>query len=192
VPDAEEDLDPSQLPIKTRSLLIRQFVQDDAGALLALSHEDTLRTWLPNQVYADAAHAASVLEFLIGAYSTPADPRYGPYVLAIEQRIDRALIGHVGFSPVDGDVEIGFAIGQTYQRRGFATEAIVAACRWAIDVFTLQKIVGITSVANTASRRALLRAKFEHEGERVMRFQGTDQTVSMYTLSGHSGPMVGA
>lgn len=176
-----------QLPLRTRSLLIRPFVPGDVETLLALSQEDTLRTWLPSQVYRDATHTASVLEFLIGEYSHSADPRRGPYVLAIEYRADRVLIGHVGLSPLDDDVEIGFAIGQHHQRRGLASEAVEAVTRWAFEMFALDRIVGITAVANTASRRALVRAHFTHQEDTMMKFQGTDQTVSVYELSRGSG-----
>lgn len=181
-----------RLPIQTRSLLLRQFCLEDAGNILALSHEETSRTWLPSQVYRDHAHAVSALEYLMGQYSTPANPRHGPYVLAIEHRVDRALIGHVGFSPFADDVEIGFAIGQEHQGRGLATEAIVAASRWAFQAFELDRILGIAAAANFASKRVLVRAHFAHQGDQVMRFQGAEQPVSVYALSGSSGHERGA
>jgi ribosomal-protein-alanine N-acetyltransferase len=124
-----------------------------------------------------------VLEFLVSQYAAPADPRRGASVLAIEHRSDGMLIGHVGLSPFDDDVEIGFAIAQGYQGRGLATEAIVAASRWAFETFGLARILGITSVANLASKGALTRAGFKHLGDRVMTFQGTEQSVSVYALS---------
>lgn len=149
-----------------------------------LSNEKTSRVWLPSQVYEDDAHATAVLEHLISHYSTPGNPRRGPYVLAIEHRVDRRLIGHVGFSPLDDDVEIGFAIAQDYQKQGLATEAIVAASRWAFEAFELDRILGITSATNIASKRALARARFAHEGDRVMQFQGDEQPVSVHALYG--------
>lgn len=184
-------MSPSDLPLETRSLYIRHFHHEDVDRLLALSHEDSLRAWLPSQVYSDTAHAASVLEYLISAYSNAAGPRCGPYVLALEHRTDRALIGHVGFSPMGDDVEIGFAIGQNYQRRGLASEAIVAATRWTLEVFALDKVIAITAVANTASRQALVRSQFAHQGDRLFTFQGTQQMVSVYELSRGSDPALG-
>ena len=180
------------LPLDTRSLLIRQVVLDDARDLLVLSNEQMFRAWLPSQVYSDESHARSALEFLIGQYSTPANPRQGAYVLVIEHKADRTLIGHVGLSPIDDDVEIGFAIAQRYQGHGLAVEAIVAASRWAFETFGLDRILSITSSANIASKRALVRAEFAHQGDKVMRFQGTEQSVSVYALSALSGPEVGA
>jgi len=172
----------NQLPLETRSLLLRQFVPGDAAAALILSQEESARAELPSQVYRDLDHAISELEFLMSQYSTPGDPRHGPYVLAIEHRASSSLIGHVGFSSLDEDVEIGFSIAEKYQRRGFASEAIVAASRWAFEAFALDRILGIASATNLASRRTLERARFVHEGDRAMRFQGIEKEVSVYAL----------
>ena len=172
-----------QLPLETRSLLLRHFVMEDAVALHALSDEETSRTWLPSQVYRDHAHACSVLASLIGHYSNPGNPAEGPFVLGIEHRTEGTLIGHVGFSPLDDDVEIGFSIAERFQRQGLATEAIGAASRWAFRTFGLKRILGVASAANIASMRTLRRAAFVHEEDRVMNFQGNEEDVRVYVLS---------
>ena len=176
-------MEPCERTIETKSLRIRPFAEQDAQVVYALSNEGAARKWLPSQVYRDCAHALSRLEFLIRQYSSPGDPRLGPYVLAVEHRADAALIGHVGFSPLGEEVEIGFSIAQAYQRQGFATEAIVAGSLWAIRTFALDRILGITSAENAASRRSLERARFVHERNRTMPFQGTEQEVCVYLLS---------
>jgi RimJ/RimL family protein N-acetyltransferase len=170
------------LPLNTPSLSIRPFVVEDAGEIFRLSHEAAYRTWLPNQVYNDASEARKVIEFLMAKYSDPGNPRLGPYVLAIEHRMDRTLIGHVGFSPFDGDVEIGFAIAERFQGRGLATEAVVAASQWALDTFALDRILGIASAVNIASKKTLIRARFAHQKDCLMPFQGMEQNVAMYVL----------
>jgi len=173
----------NQLPLETRSLLLRHFVMEDAVALHTLSDEESSRTWLPSQVYRDHAHACSVLESLIRAYSAPGNPTKGPYVLGIEDRSDSTLIGHVGFSPFGNEVEVGFAIAERSQRQGLAAEAIGAASGWVFRTFGLKKILGITSAANIASMRTLRRAGFVHEEDRVMTFQGREEDVCVYVLS---------
>ena len=86
----------------------------------------------------------------------------------------------MGFSPFEKEVEIGFAIGQMYQRRGLATEAVVAGTRWALDTFGLKRILGIAAVANQASSRTLEKAGFLRQRDCPMMFQGTEQMVSVY------------
>jgi RimJ/RimL family protein N-acetyltransferase len=171
---------PAGLPLRTRSLIVRPFVPGDAARLFALSREATLRTWIPSQVYRDETHAASVLEYLIGQFAAPAEPRLGPYVLGVELRAGGELIGHVGLSPFEGDVEIGYAIAERYQGRGLATEAVEAVSRWALATFALARILGITAAANVASQRTLVRAGYTAAGERRMIFQGEQQDVRVY------------
>jgi len=168
--------------IETKVLVLRPFELGDTAAVHRLSNERSSRQWLPSQVYADEAEAREGLGFLIDQYTAPADPRRGAYVLAVDHRDDGTLIGHVGLSPFEGDVEIGFAVAEAYQHQGLAVEAVVAACGWAFGRFGLPRILAITARSNGGSRKVLARAGFEHQVDRVMCFQGTDQTVSVYYL----------
>jgi ribosomal-protein-alanine N-acetyltransferase len=170
--------------IETEALVLRPFELGDAPAVYALSNEPAARQWLPSQVYADEVAARGVLKFLIEQYAAPADPRRGPYVLAIDHRSDGTLIGHVGLSPFEDDVEVGFAVAEAYQRQGLAVEAVIAACRWALGRFGLPRILAIAAQSNLGSRKVLARAGFKHQADRVMCFQATEQAVSVYCLSG--------
>ena len=148
-----------------------------------MSHEEGIRAWLPSQVYRDEAHAASVLAFLISQYSVPADPAVGPYVLGVQLRSTGELVGHVGLSPLGKAVEVGFAIENSRQRKGIATEAVRAVCHWASDVFLLETILGITAAQNVASQGVLLRAGFTWRKDEVMRFQGLERPVMFFAFS---------
>ena len=81
-------------------------------------------------------------------------------------------------------MSVGFAIAEAYQRQGLAVDALIAACRWAFSTFGLPRILAITAQSNRGSRKVLARAGFGHQEDRVMCFQGTEQTVSVYYLSG--------
>jgi len=170
--------------IETEALVLRPFELGDAATAYALSNEPASRQWLPSQVFADEVEARGVLKFLIDQYAAPADPRHGPYVLAVDHRSDGTLLGHVGLSPCEGDVEVGFAVAEAHQRQGLAVEAVIAACRWAFGRFGLPRILAIAAQSNQGSRKVLARAGFEHEVDRVMCFQATEQAVSVYYLSG--------
>lgn len=179
-----------QLPIETASLTLRAFVPEDAPKAFRMSQEDGMRTWLPSQVYRDEAHAASVLASLIAHYSVPGDPRIGPYVLAVEVRSSGAFVGHVGFSPLLGAVEVGFFIEGAHRRKGFATEAVRVACEWAADAFSIATILGVTASRNSASQGVLLRAGFAWQNEEVMCFQGLAQPVIFFALARMSKPAI--
>ncbi|HEX7878969.1 MAG TPA: GNAT family N-acetyltransferase [Candidatus Eisenbacteria bacterium] len=167
-------------PITTPSLILRPFTPDDTPDMWRLSQEEAYRLWLSNQVYGDPAEMASVMSYLIAQYESPGDPRQGPFVFAIEYAPDRTLIGHVGFSRLDDEVEVGFSIGEAHQRRGLATEAVAAASSQVLRALGLERIIGVTAVANTASRRTLVRAGYSWERDREMNFQGVVQTVNVY------------
>ncbi len=144
--------------IATARLVLRPFVLADVPAIFALSLEDGMRRWIPDQVYADEAEADRVLRALIAFTDQPPCPARQPYVLAIAH--DDAVIGHVGLSPARGSVEIGYAIAARLHGRGLATEAVAAASRWALDQLALPEILGVVATDNAPSRRVLDKAGF--------------------------------
>jgi RimJ/RimL family protein N-acetyltransferase len=168
------------LPINTPSLRLRHIVVEEAARMMELNGEPTTRRWLPSHVYADMSEARSRMHYLIACYSSPGDPRLGPYVLAVEHLASGALLGHVGFSPFDGAVEVSYAIAEYARRRGFGGEALLHACKWAAESFDLPSILAITETENGPSRRTLERAAFVHHKDIVMRFQGKAEPVSHY------------
>ena len=169
-----------QPPLHTPALVLRHFVAADAPEVMRLNGEGSTRRWLPSRVYADLAQAEAAVGYLIRSYASPGDPRIGPYVLGIEQRTTARLLGHVGFSPLDDDVEVSYAIAETARGYGYGAEALSHACNWIAGAFALRRLVAATAAANAASRRVLERAGFVHQRDEVMRFQGIDQGVSRY------------
>lgn len=153
--------------IRTPSLALRHFCVSDARDILRLSREESLRTWIPDQVYRDEHDATEVLRYLI-AQCAAAAPRSSPYVLAACLAASGELVGHVGFSPCGPDVEVGYAIAMAHQRRGLATECLHTAVPWALARFGLSSVIGVVAVDNVASCRALERAGFALERERSL------------------------
>jgi RimJ/RimL family protein N-acetyltransferase len=147
---------------------------------MVLNAESSTRRWLPSHVYPTLEDASSRLRFLISCYSEPGHPRRGPYVLAVEHRHEDRLLGHVGFSPFDDEVEVSYAIAESSRGRGYGTEALVHACNWIVDAFAVPWVLAITESANVDSCRLLDRASFVRVREEVMLFQGREQLVSRY------------
>ena len=148
--------------------------------MMGLNGEPSTRRWLPSHVYPNMNAASSRMRYLISCYSSPGDPRLGPYVLAVEHLASGALLGHVGFSPLDNEVEVSYAIAEGSRGRGYGSEGLLYACQWAAEKFNLPSILAITESENTPSRRTLERAAFVHAEDTVMSFQGSQQTVSRY------------
>jgi RimJ/RimL family protein N-acetyltransferase len=168
------------LPLETASLRLRHIVPSDAPLFMELNAEPSTRRWLPSHVYPSLDDALSRLRYLIACYSAPGHPRLGPYVLAIEHKDDGSLLGHVGFSPFDDDVEVSYAIAESSRGRGYGAEVLVRACRWLADEFAVPRVLALTESANVSSCRLLLRASFALVEEGVLMFQGQEQLVSRY------------
>jgi RimJ/RimL family protein N-acetyltransferase len=168
------------LPIISASLRIRHIVVEEAARMMELNGEPTTKRWLPSHVYADVSEATSRMQYLISCYSSPGDPRLGPYVLAVEHLASGELLGHVGFSPFHSEVEISYAIAERSRRRGYGAEALLRACQWAAETFDLSSILAITETENEPSRCTLERAQFVHDRDIVMKFQGREESVSRY------------
>jgi RimJ/RimL family protein N-acetyltransferase len=180
------------LPIATPSLRLRPFVLEDAQRFMALNGEPTTRRWLPSHVHATPEDAVSAVGFLVSSFSSPGDPRLGAYVLAVEHGRTGELLGHVGFSPLDDEVEVSFAIAEAARGHGYGAEALLHACTWVADNFGLEGIVAVTATENAASRRTLERARFAHERDEIMQFQGGTEFVSRYGWHPPSGHGCGA
>lgn len=137
-------------------------------------------TWLPDQVYDTEEAACSVLRQLVGCYEDPGTPSLGPYVLAIALRDASTVIGHVGCSPIRGEVEVGYAIGDAYQGQGYATEAVDAASRWVCESFGIATVMAYVAADNLASYRVLERVGFTLVEQAQRSLHGTTRLVRSY------------
>ena len=144
--------------LSTARLTLRPFTIADVSKIYALSREEGIRRWIPDQVYRDEAHAEEVLRALWTWTAAAPAPAQTPYVLGIEH--DGVLVGHVGLSPCRGSVEIGYAIESRLQGRGMATEVVTAMTAWALRDLDLPEVLGVVGVDNTPSRRVLEKAGF--------------------------------
>jgi RimJ/RimL family protein N-acetyltransferase len=106
-----------------------------------------------------------------------ADPNLGGWTTWYWiQRRPRVIIGISGFKsrPVDGAVEIGYTCLEKFQRRGLATEAIVAMVSWAF-ASGVAIVFAETLPELIASQRVLLKNGFKFTGASsepgVMRFE---------------------
>jgi ribosomal-protein-alanine N-acetyltransferase len=151
--------------LATSRLLLRTFTLADVPKLFVMSAEEGMRRWIPDQVYRDVQHAEQVARALMAYTELVPHPRTRPYVLGIEHEETGSLIGHVGFSPARGSVEIGYAVEEQYQGTGVATEAVMAMSGWGLGALGLPDVLGIVAVDNAPSRRVLEKAGFVRIGE---------------------------
>jgi RimJ/RimL family protein N-acetyltransferase len=169
--------------VDTGALFLRHLTLDDTAVMLRLSQEQGMRAWIPNQVYADEAHALEVLHFLSSQYTPSANPRHTPYVLGVCLSASHELIGHVGFSPCEYGVEVGYAIGDAHQNRGYAKQAVFAATTWALFRFGLPFIYAIVAAENVRSCRVVESCRFQLLAVIQRKLHGVERLVRIYRLS---------
>lgn len=92
----------------------------------------------------------------------------------VVHQADGAVIGIVAFKglPIDGRTDVGYSIVGSYQRQGYATEAVQSIVEWAFADERVERVVGETMPGLVPSIKVMERLGFE--------FVGSDQT-------GHGG-----
>ena len=136
---------------ETERLLMRAFEPKDVAAFYQLaSHPEVIRyTGEPACESLEAAAAA------IAAYPDWTDPGYGRW--ATIYKPEGRIIGFAGLKYLDDleEVDLGYRFLPEYWGRGLATEASRACLRYGFGALELERIIGLTDPANTASMRVL-------------------------------------
>ncbi len=143
--------------VETSRLVLRRFCRDDLPAMRRLHRDHATMATLGGPLADDATSDRSV-EWSDGRFQTPPMGHF-----AIERRDDRAVLGWVGFSPLDvgvdlpSDVQIGWRLHRDYWGRGYATEAARAVIDHYVAEGSVSRVVAITAVTNQRSRRLMER-----------------------------------
>ncbi len=109
--------------------------------------------------------AKEILEFLISKYANNSQNIHYPYVMGVEIKDTKILIGHVGLSEIAEGIEIGYAIGEAYQKNGYGSEAVKAYTDWAREQLNLSTIYGVVKSDNIASCKTLEKTGFLYQKE---------------------------
>ena len=148
--------------LETNNLYLREFTIDDTDQIYELSLEEGMKKWLPDQVYDSKEEASQILNFLISQYDSIIEPNKSPYVLGLELKENNELIGHIGLSPYQDVIEIGYAVGEKYQGFGYATEAVNTFSNWVLNNIDIDYIWGIVAQNNKASIKVLKKAGYTY------------------------------
>lgn len=79
----------------------------------------------------------------------------------IREESTASVVGSIGFLPLsDGAVEVSYSVAPSRRGRGYATEALIALARNALQQPDISSVIAYTEVENTASQELLLTAGF--------------------------------
>lgn len=148
--------------IETRRLRLRHFTLDDVEKVFFMSIEESMKKGIPNQVYESMEESREVVEFLMSQYDTLPSEKEALYVLGIEVKETEELIGHVGLSTYPDGIEIGYAIEEKEQGKGYGTEAVAGISEWATKDLKIQKIYGSVIEENFVSCKLVEKVGYEY------------------------------
>lgn len=171
--------------IMTARLRLRPLEETDAVTLYFLHREPSFQAGLPDEVYGSAAEAADAVGFLQSRYPKPGEAFQFPLVLGIARQADGALIGHVGLCGIPEGLEVEYAVGEAFQGKGYASEALAALLDWAEKTLPLHRSVyyGLAHSDNLASRRVLEKVGFSFVKEELRDSFGLPVRWAVYRLN---------
>ena len=142
--------------LETERLHLRKYTLDDVEKNYLYSQEESRKKGIPNEVYADIQASKENIEFILSMY----EKSDFPYVYAIVLKDTNEYIGHVSLSRIPEGIEIGYAICEKHQGKGYATEIVKAYVAWGKKELGLEKIYGEIYPDNSASRKVLENSGF--------------------------------
>ena len=115
----------------------------------------------------------------MGVYENGDGPLVYPVLLK-----DGTYIGYVQAVPFDdGTWEVGYHIGGSYTKKGYATEAVQAFLPIVMTKLGIAGIKGICQAENAASRKVMERCGFVKEFEGVGSYQGAECPICRYIFT---------
>lgn len=96
---------------------------------------------------------AKAVERIAGWRLEYADHGIGKF--AIERKSDGAFIGRAGFSPFEGEPEIGYSLAPEHWNQGYASEIALGLRNWFFANRPENHFIGFAHMQNAASRRVL-------------------------------------
>lgn len=171
--------------MESERLLYRSYTQNDLHVLHGLLNESSRRRWFYFQEpdCLTLEFAQKIIDDNMKVWSGNVNVLLDHCGFGIVLKETNELIGNVDLVKCRGDevldyVNIGYQIGESFQGKGYATEAVKAAVDWGFEKLleqaAEQKIIGDVEHENWASRRVLEKAGFT--------FIRAEQYVSIYEM----------
>lgn len=148
---------------ETPRLVLRSFSLDDADAYFeAILSNPLVMRFLPGGDALPYERVHPMLERFIAHQE-----QHSFSIWAVEDRADRALIGHAGllYMPDSDDIELAYALRQSSWGQGLATEAAQGCLRYGFDTLGLERIVAVFVRENTGSEHVMIKLGMTFQGD---------------------------
>lgn len=148
--------------LETERLIVREFAMSDLDDLFALYEEDGMTEFI-EPLYPYEQEKEYQQAYIENVY------RYFGYGMwLVFEKKSGKLIGRAGIEPRaerDGELELGYAIGVPYQRKGYATEVCRAICEYCKQYLGIEELFCVIEPENEASLALSKKLGFVFEKE---------------------------
>jgi RimJ/RimL family protein N-acetyltransferase len=171
---------------ETPRLRLRHLTPHDAGFMLELLNEPEFIRNIGDREIRTLEEARRY----IGSSTVTGYEKFGFGLYLVELRENATPIGVCGLLKRDylDDVDVGFALRESFHNQGYAFEAAGAVMRYGQEVLGLGRIVAITSPDNHASIKLLRRLGLEFE--RNIRVPDMARDTSLFTPRSLTHPLL--
>ena len=148
--------------LDTPRLRLRWLTPADDADLLAVFGDIEVCRYTAREVLTELAGAAALREEIAASFAARTLFQWG-----LARRTDDRVLGTLtlfGFSAAHRRAEVGYALGRAHWGRGYVSEALDAALRFAFETLALHRLEADVDPRNPASMRVLERAGFTREG----------------------------
>lgn len=149
--------------IETERLLLRPHREDDLMALHETIYSDAdVTRYLPGGKPRPLERTTATLEQFIKHQA-----QHGFSLWAVIEKETGAFVGQAGvfYPPARGGVEVAYAFGKNYWGKGYATEVVRAAIRYAFEVAQLPMLHAVAEVDNVPSQKVMQKVGMVYQGE---------------------------
>jgi RimJ/RimL family protein N-acetyltransferase len=162
-------------PGPTERLAFREMTENDLEAMADLLGDPEVMAF-----YAHPKDRAEALDWIRWNQRLYRERGFGLWLIELSETGE--FVGDTGLTPqeVDGitEIEVGYHVRRSLQRRGYATEAAAGSRDYARDVLGLDRLVAIIHPDNRASQRVAekiglaLEKEVDRHGKRMRIYAG--------------------
>jgi RimJ/RimL family protein N-acetyltransferase len=172
------------ITLSTDRLVLRPYEEADIPALVEMMNDELVTAWtgVPHPYTADDAR-----DFVTRAAAAERTQGRG-LVLAVTEFLTQRLVGTVTLQRTDWRIlgtEIGYLTAPWARGEGYASESVLAVCRWLFEERGFQRVELRTAADNTASQQVAQKIGCVSEG--VLRGAGLVRTRAEDHAPGQAG-----
>lgn len=164
--------------LETERLVVREAGEKDLDALYQIHEGKSAQKWLEGlgaDRQEEGERLKAYIQNIYGFYE------YGMWLLV--EKESGEVIGRAGLQITgeQGEPELGFAVRDEFQKRGYAFEACSAILKYAREELELDEVQALAEEGNTASKRLLHKLDFQYMRETETRpLKGSQRVYRVY------------